>query len=108
VNLHATLFRGPIRAVEEIEHILAGVQNDAGPMIFAGDFNTVSIAFFDAINKKMEAYGLLHLPIRNDPRPLSQQLDHIFYRGLDPVEVNVEAKVTSSDHLPLTARFNLR
>ncbi len=107
VNIHATLFRWPSRAGEELEHIISMLPEFTGPMIFAGDFNTISPAFLGVIKEKLSLLGLIHLEIPGDLRPLTQQLDHVFYRGLKVESKTVDISVKSSDHFPIRVVFSV-
>jgi len=103
VNIHATLVRSISGAIEEINHILSFLPEHAGPIVFAGDFNTFTRRYLEAIEKKLESVGLQRVPIHGDPRPRSQALDQIFTRGFEIKKASVEVSYLNSDHFPLFA-----
>ncbi len=107
VNVHATLFRSPKRAAEELEHLLEQLPRNNDSTIIAGDFNTISPAFFHKVKTRLAEQGLTHLSIEDDPRPRLQILDHVFYRGLKAVHSEVVIQVKSSDHFPIKVTFDL-
>ncbi len=79
-----------------------------GPIVMTGDFNTWSDAR-TAIVK--ETAGRLDLKpvIFNKGRPtaiFSHAVDHIYYRGLIPVNT-VALEVDTSDHKPIVVTFKL-
>lgn len=108
VNLHATLFRSIKRAVEELDHLLERLPQHDGPMIFAGDFNTFTPRYFQAIQAKLETIGLHYVTIPNDPRRSLDHLDQLFVRGLDVRDIHVDTRIRSSDHFPIRATIQLR
>ncbi len=107
VNLHATLFRSVKRAEEELDHLLTRLPTHRGPMIFAGDFNTFTPAYFRAVEQKLASIGLRYVPIPNDPRRTLDNLDQLFVRGLEVLEVSLDTRVRSSDHFPIRATLRI-
>lgn len=103
VNIHATLIRTIKRAVEELDHLMNQLPQHQGPIIFAGDFNTFTPRYFQAVAGKLEELGLQYVPIPGDPRRQMDHLDQLFVRGLTVKEVWVETKIRSSDHFPIRA-----
>lgn len=107
VNLHATLFRSIKRAVEELDHLIQQLPLHEGPMIFAGDFNTFTPRYFQAICAKLETLGLSYVPIPGDPRRSLDHLDQLFVRGLEVRDIHVDTRIRSSDHFPIRATISL-
>ncbi len=107
VNMHATLFRSIKRAVEELDHLIALLPVHDGPMIFAGDFNTFTPRYFQAICSKLESLGLSYVSVPDDPRRSLDHLDQLFVRGLTVSEIEVDTRVHSSDHFPIRATIHL-
>jgi endonuclease/exonuclease/phosphatase (EEP) superfamily protein YafD len=105
VNIHATLVRSVAGAIDEINHIIGLLPNHTGPIIFAGDFNTFSLRYLRAIEKKLGTIGLDRVIIVKDPRPKTQALDQIFVRGFEIVRASVEISYFNSDHFPLFAEL---
>ncbi len=107
VNLHATLFRSVKRAEEEIDHLLAKLPEHKGPILFAGDFNTFTPAYFRAVEQRLGSIGLRYVPIPNDPRRSLDNLDQIFVRGLTVSDIEIDTRVQSSDHFPIRATLRI-
>ena len=107
VNVHATLFRSIRRAEEEIDHLLHHLPHHRGPMIFAGDFNTFTPAYFRAVERRLASIGLRYVEIPGDPRRSVDHLDQLFVRGLQVVHVEVDTRIQSSDHFPIRATLRV-
>lgn len=107
VNLHATLIRGVSRAVEELLNLMAQVPAHDGPVLLAGDFNTFTANYLKAITSTLEHFGLVRVPIDNDPRSPFGILDQVFVRGLAVQSIEVDTTIASSDHFPLVCRLKV-
>ena len=88
----------------------------AGPVIVAGDFNTITALESAQVRRLMRRVGLreARLPSGATNRnPLARiagfetVLDHIFYRGLELQATGIERRATASDHLPVWAAFSV-
>ena len=101
VNIHATLVRFVAGAVEEIAHLIARLPAHEGPILFAGDFNTFTNGYLNAVACELGRIGLSYVPIPNDPRPRGQALDQVFCRGLDIKSVVIDTTIRNSDHFPI-------
>jgi endonuclease/exonuclease/phosphatase (EEP) superfamily protein YafD len=101
INIHATLIRFKAAAVEEMEHLLTHLPIHDGPIILAGDFNTFTAGYLQAVSHVLRKQGLHYVPIPNDPRPKTQALDQVFVRDLDVTAIRVDTGVRNSDHFPI-------
>lgn len=107
VNIHSTLIRSVPQSIIEIERFLPFLQQHQGPIVFAGDFNTVTPVYLEALRDALVTVGLELLNIPDDPRGRFASLDHFFFRGLRPRSCQVLAEFSTSDHFPLLASFDL-
>lgn len=74
-------------------------------MIWAGDFNTWSTKRMRQLEIVASSLGLEWVIPENDRRFL--KLDHILYRGMMPRYAEVRHDVTTSDHFPIFAEFEI-
>lgn len=109
VNVHSINFDLGIESFRahwaKLEEYLAAVE---GPVILAGDFNTWSRKRLAVVE---ETTGRLSMkPVIFDERRRStffgKALDHVYYRGLAPIDTEV-FEVTTSDHNPILVSFRL-
>lgn len=107
INIHATLIRRVSAAIEEMRHILSFLPEHNGPVIFAGDFNTFSSHYLKAICLELYGYGLVLVPIKNDPRSKTQALDQVFVRDLNVKSIKIEDTYLNSDHFPIFLNVSL-
>ncbi len=79
-----------------------------GSLILAGDFNNWSDGRIAVIDHLIEDLSLSVLPFKDEGRTnfFGDPVDHILYRGLEPV-THVVHPVTSSDHNPISVTFRL-
>lgn len=90
---------------EQLKALEPIVMDHHGPMILAGDMNTWSsrrMALVEDFAKRQELKS-----VRFEQSPaihFGQQVDHIYYRGLIPLQSRV-IQVKSSDHHPLVVIF---
>jgi endonuclease/exonuclease/phosphatase (EEP) superfamily protein YafD len=110
-NVHGinfTLATGAYRQqFVELQKIL---QAHDGPLLIVGDFNDWAEKRRMIVAGLVETLSLTVFPFTNEDertRFFGDPVDHILYRGLDPVEINVYP-VTSSDHNPITASFRFK
>ncbi|MBP9707716.1 MAG: endonuclease/exonuclease/phosphatase family protein [Oligoflexales bacterium] len=102
VNIHATLFRTVKRAVVELENLLEQLPEHFGPVIIAGDFNTFTSKYFNAVKSKLENTGMEYVSLENDHRSKTSALDQVFIKKLSVFTGTVDFSIASSDHFPLT------
>ncbi len=91
------------RQIDQLEEVLSA---HSGPMIVAGDFNTHLPSRERRIQRLMDRHHLQHLQFINQ-RPQWLRLDHIFFRGVEPLVSKVLYDVRTSDHHPLFGAFTL-
>lgn len=86
------------------------LQTHDGPMLIVGDFNDWAEKRRMIVAGLVETLSLTVFPFTNEDERtkfFGDPVDHILYRGLEPVEINV-VPVTSSDHNPITASFRFK
>jgi endonuclease/exonuclease/phosphatase (EEP) superfamily protein YafD len=74
--------------------------------VVAGDFNSWSAGRMQVVDNMVAALSLHALVYTNHNRTivLGNPIDHIFYRGLEPIAHQVQS-VSSSDHNPIEVTF---
>jgi len=84
------------------------LQSHRGPLVIAGDFNNWNDRRTAVIDRLVEDLALTLLVFEDEGRTtfFGQPVDHILYRGLEPVSLLVHS-VTSSDHNPISVTFRL-
>jgi endonuclease/exonuclease/phosphatase (EEP) superfamily protein YafD len=108
VNLHGLNFNiTHVDFEEQIDDIISRIRVHSGPMIFAGDFNTWSDSRREYLLQRTESLGLIRVDLENPMGFFGATLDHIFYRGVNPLKWSLLSNMTSSDHLPLQLQFEL-
>ena len=108
-NLHGINFTlGTEVYSEQIQNMIAVIEQHRGPMIVAGDFNTWSEARMDIVNSMVDHLSLQALAYDNQHRVkyFGHALDHVFYRGLEVTQED-SLRVTSSDHNPIKVSFRM-
>jgi endonuclease/exonuclease/phosphatase (EEP) superfamily protein YafD len=89
----------------QMEQILSKHQ---GPLIVSGDFNSWNsgrLAIVDTITKRLRLKPV-HFDENHRISIFGHNVDHIYYRGLEPFKAVVSV-VTSSDHNPMWVTFRL-
>lgn len=111
LNTHSINFQTTGVYQKELDHILRLVKNHQGPVILAGDFNSWNLERYQYLIEQTNLHGLDQIKFQKSPTssPLNKNLplDHIFYKGLKLKSSEVRDEIESSDHLPLTATFEL-
>ena len=109
VNVHAINLVSTAKFAMQVEQIATPVASHKGPCIVAGDFNTWSEARMHVLERAMNHAGLVRAPVAAPQwRHFGQVLDHVFYRGMRLINAHALTHVKTSDHIPLTAEFDLR
>ncbi len=114
-NIHSINFVRTHKFFAQLVQVEAAIAHHAGPIIFAGDFNTWRPKRMVLLEAMTNRLGLAAVDFaancdRHRKRFLgSAPLDHIFYRGLTamPDTAQVIAETTTSDHKPMVVTFQL-
>ena len=108
-NIHGINFTLGVDAyTSQLEKLYQVMKLHDGPIILAGDFNTWSdgrMEIVTAITRRLELKSLDYTN-HNRTSVFGNALDHVFYRGLDPIEHDTW-HVTSSDHNPTHVSFRV-
>ncbi len=108
-NIHGINFTlGVDVYTSQLEKLYEVMKLHDGPIILAGDFNTWSGSRMQIVEGFAGMLALESLDYTNHNRTsaFGNALDHVFYRGLDPVEHDTW-HVTSSDHNPTRVSFRV-
>ncbi|MBT8130582.1 MAG: endonuclease/exonuclease/phosphatase family protein [Gammaproteobacteria bacterium] len=108
-NIHGVNFTLGVSAYrEQIEKLFETMKHHRGPVVLAGDFNTWSDERMTVVLDLAERLSLESLDYTNHNRTsvFGNALDHVFYRGLEPMEHDTWF-VTSSDHNPTRVSFRV-
>ncbi|MEL7451395.1 MAG: endonuclease/exonuclease/phosphatase family protein [Pseudomonadota bacterium] len=107
-NVHAINFTFGTMAFErQLRDVVSLMRGHTGPMVVAGDFNTWSKRRQRMLDDVLAELGVQPVEYNAErvKRVFGNQLDHVYYRGLELR--SAEAKPTnSSDHSLLQARFD--
>ena len=105
VNLHAVNFAlGLSDYRAQFARVLEVLQDHAGPIILAGDFNTWRGQRLAVVTELASALELRAVSFADDERVrfFGRPLDHIYVRNLELRQSGTDS-VTTSDHNPMTA-----
>jgi len=119
-NIHSINFTlGTTVYNRQLHELITVISQHDGPVIVAGDFNSWSRArlfLLQTMQKKLHLHTLdentnmdkqsSHYGRQYKTRVFGNELDHIFYRGLEPVHKKIWP-VDSSDHNPIQVCFRL-
>ncbi len=108
-NLHMVNFSlAVVKFTWQLQKIFDLIDQHPGPVLLVGDFNSWSVKRFTILQRFTEAAGIRPVRFAADNRKtfFGLALDHIFYRGLEPLDEVVE-QVTTSDHNPMRVAFRL-
>lgn len=108
-NIHGINFTlGTWTYKKQIKQLFEVVSQHQGPVIIAGDFNTWSQARMHLITSHASSAGLASLDYTNHNRThvFGNALDHVFFKGLKPVDHH-SWHVITSDHNPTRVHFKL-
>lgn len=108
VNMHAINFVSLKKYERQIMQMAQIILDHKGPIILAGDFNTWNVARYAVLRNVVEAAGLTELALTRKPRfqHMLKHLDHVFYKGMNPVSSEYK-RIKSSDHDPISVHFRL-
>lgn len=107
VNMHATLLRSPGAAARELEQVIDQIAGHEGPILYAGDFNTFSRAYIEAVDRVLLSIGLRRVVLEGDPRSATTALDQIYIRGLVIKNARIDTSFSHSDHFPIMASVEI-
>jgi endonuclease/exonuclease/phosphatase (EEP) superfamily protein YafD len=106
-NVHSINFTlGTERFREHWSRLMEVLASVEDPLIVVGDFNTWNEERMAIVTQATRRHGLTPVVFENDARTtvFGRAVDHVFYRGLAPVEA-VVYEVSSSDHHPMAITF---
>jgi len=109
-NIHGINFTFGVGVYkEQIEKLYEVMRHHDGPVVLAGDFNTWSDKRMKIVEGLAQRLSLESLDYTSHNRTIvfGNALDHVFYRGLEPVEHDTWY-VTSSDHNPTRVSFRVK
>lgn len=109
INLHAVNFEfGLDTLTQQLSDIARIIDAHAGPVVFAGDFNTWSESRNQLLNDTLHPLGLEPADFAADNRTTTfgYALDHIWTRGVT-ISASEVPITTSSDHNPLFVTFHI-
>jgi len=108
-NIHGINFTlGTSSYRQQLQEMQKILSRHTGPLIVAGDFNNWSDQRTKVLNEMAAVLSLTQLRYQtsNQTSRFDHKIDHIFYRGLEPLS-SASLQVSSSDHNPLTAQFRV-
>ncbi len=108
-NLHMVNFSlAVVNFTRQLQKVFALIEQHSGPVLLVGDFNSWSDERLAILQRFTVAAGARPVRFAADNRKtfFGLALDHIFYRGLEPLDEMVE-EVTTSDHNPMRVAFRL-
>ena len=112
VSVHLSTMAVPLdRRLEQAQTLVDSLGTATGPIIFAGDFNTVGRVGRNEVSRLMRRAGYRAVPL--PPGPTAQSrisflglrlvLDHIYERGFSAARSGVDRTARASDHYPIWA-----
>lgn len=108
-NMHMVNFSFATNAYrEQLRNAFDLISQHQGPLLIAGDFNSWNDERQIIIQHFADALGAEAVQFLVDGRTtfFGHVVDHIFYRGLEPLE-SVALPVTNSDHNPMRVTFRV-
>lgn len=105
INVHGLNANKGLDFEKHMDQIYEIAKQFAGPIIWAGDFNTWNPVRTAYLNAKAKALNMTMLKPEVDNRKL--KLDHIIVRGFKAKSVTVLENYISSDHFPVRAELEL-
>ena len=102
ITLGTASYRAQLDSLKEMLH------RHRGPLLVVGDFNTWNGKRAEAVDALVADLALTRLEFEEEGRTkvFGQVVDHIFYRGVEPLSGRI-FPVTSSDHNPLKVIFRV-
>ncbi|WP_340678604.1 endonuclease/exonuclease/phosphatase family protein [Paraglaciecola sp.] len=104
VNSHLINFVSFKKFKAHLDQVFQTLEDHEGPILLAGDFNTWNGKRLKYFNELAQTFCLDEVKMIRQTRlnHLFQHLDHIYYRGLEVVGVQVHTNIHSSDHYPIS------
>lgn len=94
----------------QIHRLVERLKSHKGPLIWAGDFNTWNKSRLWYMNYRLKELKLVKAKLKNQnyvKRFFRRPLDHIFTRGVQVSEAQALNRKRSSDHNPMTFKFEI-
>ncbi len=110
VNIHAVNFVSLKSFAFELEKIKQNLLELDGPLIIGGDFNNWNKKRLKLLENFQKELGLSKLEIEemhHVKQIFSQAIDHIYYRGIKPLQAVAIDTKNISDHNPIYALFEV-
>ncbi len=110
INIHAVNFSFGIDIyTRQLRNIGEYIKKHQGPMIFAGDFNTWSRQRINELKRFTHSLRMKEVNFDADERTIifGYPLDYVFYNNLTLLDAEV-IKTQSSDHNPISVKFNIK
>jgi len=108
LNVHVINFRENEHYNKELTRFFDFITTYEGALIIAGDFNSWNKTRLEKLHEKVNTLKLKVVPfgVESDVKSFrGNNLDFIFYKGLELLDASVEKADKHSDHNPLFARF---
>ena len=108
LNVHAINFRENGRYNRELVRLFDFIASYENPIIIAGDFNSWNKKRLERLYERVNTLKLkmVSFGVNSDVKSFrGNDLDFIFYKGLELLDASVEKAGKYSDHNPLFAKF---
>jgi len=111
INIHAINFVSHKNFQKELHQIKKRILELNGPLIICGDFNNWNKKRLQSLNDFQKELSLQKLNIdakHHIKKVFTHTIDHIYYRGLQPLNATAIDTKNISDHNPIHAVFKLQ
>jgi len=108
VNIHAINFVQNSAFFNELNYLKSNIESYEGALIVAGDFNTWNKKRVRFLKKFVDDLSLKNVSFANDShikKVLKNNIDYVFYRGLEVLDSKVIDSKKISDHNPIVVHF---
>lgn len=99
------------KRTDQVESLLESIEPAYRAVIVGGDFNTLTADRVQDLTQRFRQAGLERASRGTEATvafyPLTLTLDHIFARGLAPLDAGTVEEATASDHRPIWATLRL-
>jgi len=103
-NIHAINFAPSDAFARQLAQVELKLEDHAGPIVFAGDFNTRNGERENLLLEMTKRLGMKKIVF--DRKSESKILDHTFVRDLQVIAAHVNEDILTSDHKPM--RYKLK